>query len=57
MAVLAKNGVWLGAFLTEVDFSKCVTTYDFSVKAVVMLRGIIIGFLFYALFCFMKTRF
>ena len=21
MAVLAKNGVWLGAFLTEVDFS------------------------------------
>ena len=22
MAVLAKNGVWLGAFLTEVDFNE-----------------------------------
>ena len=24
MVVLAKNGVWLGAFLTEVDFNRAV---------------------------------
>ena len=29
MAVLAKNGVWLGAFLTEVDFNRIKKAFNF----------------------------